>query len=83
MCIRDRCKCIDRIKLSGVVKADHIIIETDDFVTYKEDLLTMDEFEVALGRTKTLKATGQYGFNGELFKYRGVSCLSLDYSILI
>ena len=44
-------------------------IETNHATTYEGDVITMDKIEDALERTKNLKATGQNGFNEELFKY--------------
>ena len=45
------------------VKADHSNMETDNFIIYKGDLITMDKIEDALGRTKNQKTTGHDGLN--------------------
>ena len=54
------------------MKANHSSIETDKLVTYEGDLITMNELEQALGRTKKRKATGQNRLNAELFTHGGI-----------
>ena len=46
---------MDYFKLSG----HHSNIETNNSVGYEGNLITMEELEEALGRTKNRKATGQ------------------------